>query len=110
VASSTLVTQGDSHYLTWALRRVGTRKPVVIPPDATVTFRAHLQDGGGDPVEIAGVDEEPADWTIGVLAIRLTEEDVLGSIGTWVYTVTISLPNGIEKSLPGGFIDVIPRG
>ena len=109
MSSSTIVTQDDSHYLTWALRRIGTRKPVVIPADATVTFRAH-HHMGGDPVEIEGVDEEPADWTIGVLAIRLTEADVLERIGTWSYTLTILLSNGIEKSLPGGFIDVVPRG
>lgn len=109
MASSTSVTQGDSHYLTWALRRVGTRKPVVIPADATVTFRAHHQTGG-DPIEISGVDEEPADWTIGVVAIRLTAADVLERIGTWDYTITIALSNGIEKSLPGGFLNVVSRG
>ena len=109
MSSSTLVVQNDSHYLTWALRRVGTRNPVVIPADATVTFRAqhHM---GGDPVEIEGVDEEPADWTIGVLAIRVTEDDILERLGTWSYTITVALSKGIEKSVACGFLDVVPRG
>lgn len=108
MATTTRVVQTDNHYLTWALRRIGTRRPVVIPVEAVVTFRAqhHL---GGDPVAILGVDEEPADWTIGLIAIRITADDVLEQAGTWTFSLTITIPTGIEQTVSTGTIDVVPR-